>query len=412
MKRCYVVGVEIKGSSDQEIIQECVALCQACEYEVVKTFIQKLKSRDPKMVYRSGKIQELKEWLIADEVETVVFYHEISVSASRRLSEELGVEVLDRTAVILDIFSQRARSKQSKIQTELARLSYALPKELASLEQESDHQRGGGTITRGSGEQRSEQIVRKYARRKHVLQEELKLVERQRQQDEKRRAKTLYPRVGLVGYTNAGKSSLLNAILAYTRQNGQPVMVRDRVFETLDTAVRLVEYKGFAFYLYDTVGFVSNLPKTLIDAFFSTLESAKQADVLIHVVDGSDPLSFEKQEATKSVLVKIGAHPKQSLLVHTKKDLVSSSEDGLWVSSYTQEGIRELLDQLIGLLFPKEVQFTCLLPYDKMALFDRLSSLAHLQIVGQEETGLILKVAGDVDHLRPLKPYEIIRKDI
>ncbi|QRG87086.1 GTPase HflX [Bulleidia sp. zg-1006] len=411
MKRCYVVGVERKGNNDQEIIQECVSLCEACNYEVVQTFIQKLQSRDSKTVFRSGKIMELKKLIQADEIVTIVFYHEISVSASKRLSEELEVEVLDRTAVILDIFAQRARSKQAKIQTELARLSYALPKELASLEQESDRQRGGGVITRGSGEQRSEMIVRKYAHRKHVLQEELKLVEKQRQQDEKRRAKTLYPRVALVGYTNAGKSSLLNAILAYTKQNGKPVVVRDRVFETLDTSVRLVEYKGFAFYLYDTVGFVSDLPKPLVDAFYSTLESAKQADILIHVVDGSDPLAFVKEEATKLSLKKIGAHPKHHLLVRTKKDLMAQQEEGLWVSSHTQAGIKELLDQLIRLLYPKNVQFTCLLPYDKMALFDQLSSLVHLQIISQEEEGLVIDVAGDGDYLKPLRHYEIKRKD-
>lgn len=406
-KRCFVVGVELKGQNDQEKLSECIILCEASDYEVLGTMIQRSQSRDPRMIFRTGKVQELKQLVQSYEVQTVVFYHETSVSSAQRLSEELGCEVVDRNSIILDIFSTRARTKQAKIQTELARLSYALPRELAKENEATEHQKGGGVISRGSGEQRSEIIARKYAHRKQVLQEELKRIEKQRQQDERRRAKTLFPRVGLVGYTNAGKSSLLNGLLEFTNQVGKPVQVKDRVFETLDTSVRLVEYKGFSFYLYDTVGFVSDLPKTLVDAFYSTLESAKQADVLIHVVDGSDPSWEQKLEDTQSVLTQIQAHPKETLLVFSKKDLHTGIKNGLWISSKTKEGYPELLNQVLEFLFPKSVQFTCLLPYDKMALFNQFNRVAHMEIMSEQEEGLLVKVAGQSDIVKPLRPYQI-----
>ena len=220
---------------------------------------------------------------------------------AERISAVAGCNVIDRTALILDIFSSRARSRQAKLQTEMARLQYDLPR-LLNSDNDRERERGGGVTNRGSGEMRSAIVARKYQKRIQDLKKELKKIESQRQMDERRRSKTLLRRVALVGYTNAGKSSFMNCLIQNTEASGNEVFEKDMLFATLDTSVRKIVYDKKTFFLYDTVGFVSDLPHTLVEAFKSTLDAARDADLLVEIVDVSDDDYETKMEVTENTL--------------------------------------------------------------------------------------------------------------
>ncbi|MBR2067432.1 MAG: GTPase HflX, partial [Solobacterium sp.] len=290
MKKVILAGMEKKNANDDFVyaMKETQNLCEACGYDVVATISQKSYSADPKTAFRKGKVDELAALVKDTEAELVIFHNGLSIQTAQRLSSILGVNVIDRTALILDIFSKRARSKQAKLQTELARLQYDLPQLLMDNQDSSGHERGGSALNRGAGEMRSQVIERRYAKRMNELKKELSKIKEQHYRDERRRTKTLMKRVGLVGYTNAGKSSLMNLLLEDANAVDKEVYSEDMLFATLDTSVRNIRISSYRFLLYDTVGFVSNLPHTLIEAFQSTLDAARDADLLLHIIDISD----------------------------------------------------------------------------------------------------------------------------
>ena len=268
--------------------------------------ILELLSRDLKGKEASLYSNDLSIDLEKMDVDLVVFYNSLSVQMAERISAVVGCNVIDRTALILDIFSSRARSRQAKLQTEMARLQYDLPR-LLNSDNDRERERGGGVTNRGSGEMRSAIVARKYQKRIQDLKQELKKIESQRQMDERRRSKTLLRRVALVGYTNAGKSSFMNCLIQNTEASGNAVFEKDMLFATLDTSVRKIVYDKKTFFLYDTVGFVSDLPHTLVEAFKSTLDAARDADLLVEIVDVSDDDYETKMEVTENTLREIGA---------------------------------------------------------------------------------------------------------
>lgn len=409
MKKIILAGIRLSENRHDfdHRMEECESLCYSCGYEVAGTIVQNSQSPDRNTAFRAGKIEELKSLCAEKDADGIVFCNELPLGTAARIAEETGISVIDRTSLILDIFSLRARTRQSRIQTEMARLQYALPS-LRNLNQDSERSRGGSVNNRGAGEMRSALVARRYRSRISELKKELSELETRRTRDESRRARTKLRKAALVGYTNAGKSSLMNAILEKYEGSGQKVFSEDMLFATLDTSVRAVTYRGYSFLLYDTVGFVSDMPSQLLDAFHSTLSVACEADLLINVVDGNDDPE-ERIRITEETMEKIHASDIPVLRVFNKSDLSEgdSFPSGLRISCLNGEGLQELMERIIENLYPKEESYHVFLPYDKMALFDAYRKVCSIQILEKKEEGMLLEVAGPAETVNAFAMYRV-----
>ena len=411
MKRAVLAGISLKDSPKQfeSVFAETKALCQACGLEVVGEISQQSRTMDQRTAFRKGKMEELKVLVEAVDADLVVFHNPLPIQISDRISSICGVNVIDRTSLILDIFAQRARSRAASLQVEMARLQYDLPRILHETADQSGHERGGSAYNRGAGEMRSDLVARQYAGRIAALKKELQKIEKQRYQDERRRTRTLMRRVALVGYTNAGKSSLMNAMIERSSSQGKHVNEEDMLFATLDTSVRMITYDQRKFLLYDTVGFVSDLPHTLIDAFKSTLDAARDADLLIHVIDASDPAYEDKIEITKETLDEIGAGGIEVLRVYNKCDLIDDDTEvgGIRISCKTGEGMEEFMHALLERLYPQEETAMILLPYDKIAMIDMYKAAIDLDILDSREDGMVIELKGPSRYLAAFRDYRL-----
>lgn len=411
MKKAVLAGISLKNAPKQfaSVFAETKALCQACDLEVVGEISQQARSMDQRTAFRQGKVQELSDLVRAVDADLIVFHNPLPIQVSERISSICGVNVIDRTSLILDIFAKRARSRAARLQVEMARLQYDLPRILHETADQSGHERGGSAYNRGAGEMRSDLVARQYAGRIAALKKELKKIEQQRWQDERRRTRTLMRRVALVGYTNAGKSSLMNAMIERSSSQGRKVMEEDMLFATLDTSVRMITYGQRRFLLYDTVGFVSDLPHTLIDAFKSTLDAARDADLLVHVVDASDPAWQDKILITEETLREIGAGSIDVLRVYNKCDLVPEEQiiEGEKISCQTGEGVDEFMKTLTERLYPKEDSGTFLLPYDRIAMIDMYKTAVTMDIAENREDGMVIHMSGPARYLAAFRAYRI-----
>jgi GTP-binding protein HflX len=412
MKKAVLAAIRIDQSESEfnAALAETESLCEACEITVIARFTQTSRSIDPNTGFRSGKLKELHAYCAECDPDLIIFHNPISIQISERVSSFTGVNVIDRTALILDIFAKRARSTQAKLQVEMARLQYDLPRVLNSTADESGHERGGSAYNRGAGEMRSRLVQRRYSERIASLKKDLEKIRRQKYQDERRRTRTMMRRVALVGYTNAGKSSLMNAMIKTGSGQGSDVYEEDMLFATLDTSVRMIPFKGRKFLLYDTVGFVSDLPHTLIDAFQATLDAARDADLLIHVIDASDPQYDRKTDITEDTLRQIGAVDIDVMRVYTKSDLLKGDivmEQGILISAKTGEGMEEFMDAMISRLYPAEETVRVLIPYDKMAMADSYRSVLLIKVIEYTDEGMICELSGPQRYTAAFKAMRI-----
>ncbi|MSY31893.1 MAG: GTPase HflX [Actinobacteria bacterium] len=367
-ERIVLVGVIFPDSSAAELdkeLDELALLVDTAGADVSARVVQRRDRPDPATFLGSGKVQELKEICLAVDADTVVFDHNLSPAQQRNLEKLLGRTAIDRTAVILDIFAQNARSPEGKAQVELALLRYRLPR--LRRAGGSLSQQAGGIGTRGPGETQLEVDRRRLVNRMHKLEKELDVVERTRDIQRQSRKRGRHREVTLVGYTNAGKSTTLNQL------THADVPAEDRLFVTLDPRTRQYQMQGGETILFtDTVGFLSKLPHELVRAFKSTLDSVRLADLLIHVVDGSAENAEEQIEAVRIVLNDIGAGEVPELMVFNKADvepswtaeLVARHEGSLAVSALTGMGMDRLVetvgdrlrsgDRIISLRLPVE----------------------------------------------------------
>ena len=381
----------------REVLEECKGLAEACEIEIVDELIQNLDHMDRSTCLGSGKIIELKERVEVQEADCVVFFHDLSAGQVQAIQDILDCEVIDRTTLILELFSRRARTKEAQLQVEMARLNYLLPK-MSQKDLDSDQQRGGsGVKNRGKGEGRLQLMQRGVKKKISVVKKELEALRKQEElRSEKRMASSL-KRVALVGYTNAGKSSLMNALLEMQNASEEKkVFEKDMLFATLDTSTRRLKLpSGKSFLLSDTVGFVSYLPHSLIQAFQSTLDAAREADLLIQVVDGSSPLKESQMEITEKTLKEIGAGNIEIITIFNKCDLMDElDEHHLCISTKEKIGLDVLLNEIEGLLFDRSVTIKGILPYKQMRFMSVLCENADVKEVEHLEEGILLEITG------------------
>ncbi len=349
----------------EESLEELAHLTESAGAVVVGRLVQDLPSRSSGLYFGKGKVEELKALARGSDGDVVITDDNLSPAQERNLSRALGLKVIDRRALILDIFAQRARTSEGKLQVELAQLSYLLPR---LLRRWSHLERlGGGIGTRGPGETQLESDRRIIRRRILQIQRELGRVQRHRRLLRDRRLAVGWPVVALVGYTNAGKTTLLN------RLSGSHFRVADQLFVTLDPAARLVAVPNRQpFILTDTVGFIRKLPPELIAAFRATLEQLRDADILLHVLDGSHPRAEEQMRAVECLLSDLDLGGRPVLLVLNKADRVPNSRDlsrlaeesdGIPVSALTGGGLPELLAAIERALSSRVGHVTLRIPY-------------------------------------------------
>jgi len=369
-------------------MDELWCLAETAGAEPICTLLQTRATPDPRSFLGAGKVLELKELIQNAQCDLAIFDNELSPSQARVLEKELGVRVLDRTGLILDIFAQRARSREGKLQVELAQYRYLLPR-LTGMWTHLKRQAGTSAPigTRGPGETQLETDRRHIRRRIQKLSEELEQVRRVRSTQRKKREKNAMPVVALVGYTNAGKSTLLNCL------TGDSIQTGDRLFDTLDTTTRRLDLgEAGPALLSDTVGFIRKLPTELVDAFKATLEELSYADILLHVIDISNPDWAEQAEVVDDLIRRLGASETPCLRVYNKCDKffgrLPAGEDEICVSARTGEGTGALLHAIGMRLAAGMGRVKLRLSYDKTHLLDRLRREANVLDVQYAEEGI------------------------
>ncbi len=347
-----LVAVATKFQSDektQEYLDELEFLVQTLDIKVEKSYSQKLEHPDTRSYVGKGKLEEIKEFVKAKEIGNVIFDDDLTPSQLRNLEKEFKVKVYDRSLLILDIFLKRAKTNQAKTQVELARYQYLLPR-LTRMWTHLERQRGGTATRGGAGEKEIETDRRNIRTQINVLRKKLDKIETQAAT--RRKSRDGIVRVALVGYTNAGKSSLMRLI------SKEKVYAKDELFATVDSTVRKVVINQLPFLLSDTVGFIRKLPHNLIESFKSTLEEVKEADILLHVIDASNPSYEDHVAVVESTLEEIGAADIKMIKVYNKVDKIedlsefhpsghkANSNDSIFVSAKTKYHLQELRDLL------------------------------------------------------------------
>ena len=362
---------------------ELAALLETAGGECVGEVLQNKDAPDPRTFIGEGKVREVKELVQSMEADMVVFDNALSPSQQRALTDDLGVSVLDRSALILDIFAQRARTKEGRLQVELAQYKYLLPRLLGMW---THLERQEGAIgTRGPGETQLETDRRHIRKKISKLEEDLEQVRRVRATQRERRIKNEVPVVAIVGYTNAGKSTLLNKL------TGADIPANNRLFDTLDTTTRTLEISDTCTVLIsDTVGFISKLPHHLVEAFKATLEELSFADLLLHVIDASNPEWREQAAVVEKLIVELGAAQTPRIDVFNKSDLyvgdiVPHGEDIVSISARTGAGLDQLLKKIGDRLDTGAHRVVLRIPYDQGGVLDMLHREAKVERVDYGE---------------------------
>ncbi len=401
-----LVGIST-GEDISRSMEELASLAEAANLEILGEMVQNADKIHASTYIGSGKLDELAEMCSNMQAGLVIFNDELSGMQQRNIEEACGVPVIDRTVLILDIFAQRASSLEGKLQVEMAQLEYRLPR-LSGLGKALSRL-GGGIGTRGPGEKKLETDRRHIRRRIAAIKKELKEVKANRSIQRVRREKSGIPVAALVGYTNSGKSSIMNRLMSMEDREEKKVFEEDMLFATLDTAQRLVTLAdGHSFILIDTVGFVSKLPAALVEAFKATLEELEYADILIHVVDASYEDCGFQMEVTRGVMKELGVDKKPMLTVFNKSDLVTSEykenllllygRDNVAVSCRTGEGFEEFLKTTKDMLFMDLKTVELLIPYTRGDVVSALLEGSRALETRYEEDGTYIKAElGEAD---------------
>ena len=413
--RCILAGVCTGDEEDFEhSMQELGDLAAACGYEVVGIITQKIEQPSQTFYVGSGKVEEIRELITFTEADQVIFDDTLTPAQMRNLGKVLDISVYDRTGLILDIFALRARSREARLQVETAKLKYMLPR-LIGMREALGRQGGtsGSMSNKGVGETKLELDRRKIEHRISELGKELDEIEKGRATMRSRRNKTGIYTVALVGYTNAGKSTILNhMVMRYGAKKDKTVLEKDMLFATLETSVRSLEFDdNRSFLLADTVGFIHKLPHGLVKAFRSTLDEVKYADLLLHVVDYSDENHKEHMKVTQETLQEIGAGAIRQILVYNKADLAGSIEipkvngDTIYISASLDKGLEELSKMIRDILYMEECTGKFLIPYEEGSAASDL--MEHTRILKREylPEGLLIESGCKNSYYEKYKKY-------
>ncbi len=403
-ERVLLVGVDTGADRErfEHSMEELKNLARACFMEPVGMITQKMEAVNKSLYIGTGKVEEVKETCALLEAELVIFDEALTPSQLRNLQEELGLPILDRTSLILDIFETRARTREAKLQVESAKLKYLLPR-LVGMHKALTRQGGtsGSMSSRGAGEKKLELDRRRIEHRIAELSRELEEVARERQVQRKKRQRARIPLVALVGYTNAGKSTIMNAMLeAYAPESEKKVLEKDMLFATLDTTVRRIDTGNHKdFLLSDTVGFISRLPHGLVKAFHATLEEVQNADLLLYVVDYSDPCYREQMEITIQTLAELNAGGIPVITVFNQSDRreekvaypQTAGEDKIYISAKESSSIRLLTDMILNHVYREYVLSEFIIPYHRGNVVSYFMEHSHVEERAFEEGGVRIK---------------------
>ena len=414
-----LVGVNINNDYEFDYsIQELENLVKALDIHKITTITQNLKEPNDKYLLGKGKLLEIKNLISYYNPDVIIFDNELSPAQNQNIQEILEIEVLDRTALILKIFALRAKTYEAKLQVEIASLKYELPR-LSLVDANFSQQSGGsGVKNKGTGEKQIELDRRKIRTRINFLEKELEKVTKNRLNQRKKRIRNEIPKVALVGYTNAGKSSLLNTLLDYsiTTNEKKIVMEKDMLFATLDTSTRLIKLpSNKEFLVSDTVGFINKLPTTLIKAFRSTLEEALDADLILLVSDISNKNNDLQLQVTLDTLNTIEANSIPILYVFNKCDLIeyeyeTKRSDAIIVSTKTKQGIDELLKAIEDNIFRNYINCMMHISYEEGKIYSYLSENANISIRIEDNEGYLLSLELKEKDYNKFKEY-VIKED-
>ncbi|MCC0627930.1 GTPase HflX [Clostridioides sp. ES-S-0108-01] len=418
-EKALLVGLNlttmVKKSDDintSESMEELKELTKAAGAEVVGSLIQNKHSIDAAYYIGKGKVEEIRAYSDSLDATLVIFNDELSGAQIRNIENVVGRKVIDRTTLILDIFAQRALSKEGKLQVELAQLKYRLPR-LYGMGGEMSRT-GAGIGTRGPGEQKLEIDKRHILNKAADIRRELREVKKNRETQRVKRLKSNIPIVALVGYTNAGKSTLLNELIKTHKDYEQEkeVFVKDMLFATLDVTLRkaLLPNKK-EFLVVDTVGFVSKLPHDLVEAFKATLEEVQYADLILHVIDATNT-SYELQKSTtEGVLKELGVNDKKHILVYNKVDKLEldiypkSQEDIVYISAKQGINMDKLLNMIEIALMENTYSVSLMLPYERGDIFSRIKDKYNVENFEYGENGITLDVNLDEEDFNIYRGY-------
>ncbi|WP_338653802.1 GTPase HflX [Sporosarcina psychrophila] len=415
VERAVIVGVhEQKDQHFEYAMEELKNLAKAIDVEVVGEVTQNMEKRNPSTYVGKGKMEEIQNFYEELDANLVIFNDELSPSQIRNLERELDCKVIDRTMLILDIFVRRARTSESRMQVELAQLQYMLPR-LVGLRASLGRQgggAGGGVQNKGAGETKLELDRRKIEDQISKLGRDLDHVKDQRETQRKQRKKSGIPVVSIVGYTNAGKSTIMNKLLLKMDvDNAKQVYEEDMLFATLDTSIRKVKLEdNKEFILTDTVGFVSKLPHHLVKAFRSTLEEARDADLLLHVVDVSNSEHGYMMEVTNDTLQAVGVENVATLNIYNKADLADVpypvvSDDSVWISAREGKGLDELIELIKKKIFEQYSTCKLLIPFDRGDIVSYLNDKANVKSTEYEEDGTLMTVEMDISERAKVEEF-------
>jgi GTP-binding protein HflX len=419
IERVVLIGIYGQGgvAEAENSMRELFALAETAGAVVLDGLLQKRATPDPSTYFGKGKALELRDVVAASGADTVIVDSELAPSQRRALEDVVRVKVIDRTAVILDIFSQHAKSREGKAQVELAQLEYLLPRLRGwgeSMSRQAGGQVGGagaGMGSRGPGETKIELDRRRIHTRMSRLRKQILGFKPAREAKRANRNRNSVPSVAITGYTNAGKSSLLNRI---TRAGA---LVENALFATLDTAVRKTETDdGRLYTLVDTVGFVRNLPHQLVEAFRSTLEEVADSDVILHVVDASHPDPASQLATVRDVIGELGARDIPEIVVFNKADLADESQrlllrslapQAIFASARTGEGIEELQAAIAELLPRPSIRLELLIPYDRGEVISALHDHGTILETSYEESGTRVSVMVTAEQESSLRAFSV-----
>jgi len=396
MKKAILVGVNTNQDKQDFLysMEELRNLAEACRMETVGMVTQNAPRPHKAFYVGKGKLEELKGLAKETECDIVIFDDELSGTQIRNLEEALDTDVYDRTMLILDIFAERAKTKESQLQVEMARLKYELPRLVGSNENLGRQGGGAGLKNRGAGETKLEMDRRMIEERIHALNKELEKIVEQREIKRRKRKKNQLPVVSLIGYTNAGKSTIMNAMVErYQADDDKQVFEKDMLFATLETSVRKITLEtNLTFLLADTVGFIKKLPHHLVKAFRSTLEEVLDADLILHVLDASNPNMQGHKEVTDRLLQSLGVKDIPIVHVYNKCDLAGLSfpgakENEIYISAKYRIGIDELTTSIKNHLFSNYVQCEFYVPYSDGYVVSYFNEHSHVLKMEYMEEG-------------------------